>query len=91
MAGKDKHPPMNYSTNKRVKPSTTKMPGAPYKTAAGSKRVKPGDGSTTSAKTAKPYVTAGMEVKRAIKSGVLTPDTMQKAKTLRKYRKAQPI
>lgn len=48
--------PTNYSTNKRVKPAAAGAPafGAGPKTAAGSKRIKPGDKNTTSAKFVRP-------------------------------------
>lgn len=53
MATTDKHPPRNperRQTYKRVKPLGENIFGAPYLTAEGSKRVKPGDPNTTGAK-----------------------------------------
>lgn len=53
MATTDKHPPRNSErrqTHKRVKPLGENIFGAPYLTAEGSKRVKPGDPNTTGAK-----------------------------------------
>lgn len=49
----DKHPPLDpkrHSTNKRVKPLGENIFGTPVLTAEGSKRVRPGDDNTTSAK-----------------------------------------
>lgn len=57
MATTDKHPPLDpnrHSTNKRVKPLGENIFGTPVLTAEGSKRVKPGDPNTTSARTMGP-------------------------------------
>ena len=68
--GKDKHPPMKAerlktSTNKKAKAKTSSSVGAPVKTASGSKRIKPGDGSKPATKTVGPYETLAMKAKKA--------------------------
>lgn len=67
MATTDKHPPLDprrHSTNKRVKAKTTTSVGTAYKTASGSKRISPGDGSKPAAKTIGPYETASTLAKK---------------------------
>lgn len=83
MAGKDKHPPLDpnrWSTNKRVKAKTTTSVGTAYKTASGSKRIKPGSASTTSAKTAKAYETKAMSMKKDLKKGLIDRDKLKDMK-----------
>lgn len=63
MATTDKHPPLDprrHSTNKRVKAKTGTSMGTAYKTASGSRRISPGDGSKPVVKTVGPYKTANM-------------------------------
>ena len=55
-----KNPKAN-STNKRVKAKVTKSLGTTYKTASGSKRISPGDGSKPATKTMGPYETLNMK------------------------------
>ena len=57
MATTDKHPPLDpkrWSTNKKVKPKSSRPLGTSVKTASGSKTVRVGGKNTTSAKTEKP-------------------------------------
>lgn len=89
--GKDKHPPMKAerlktSTNKKAKAKTSFSVGAPVKTASGSKRIKPGDGNKP-ANTRAAYTTMSMEVKKAFKTGVISPDDLSKAKRVNRIRK----
>lgn len=89
--GKDKHPPkkserLKTSTNKKVKAKAASGPGVPLKTAKGSKRIKPGDGNKP-ANTREAYTTMGMEVKKAFKTGVISPDDLHKAKRVVRTRK----
>lgn len=68
--GKDKHPPkraerLRTSTNKKAVAKISKSVGAPVKTAEGSKRIRPGDGSKPAAKTVGPYETLAMKAKKA--------------------------
>lgn len=76
---------VNYSTNKMVRPSAKATVGTAVKTAKGSKRVKPGGGNTTSAKTVKSYETAGMKYRNTLKSkGTIDTDSLRKIKRFNK-------
>jgi hypothetical protein len=79
---------MDWSTNKRVKAKTSTSMGTAYRTASGSKRVKPGSKNTTSAKRVPAYETIEMKHKKKLKRGVYDPST---GSTLRKYNKKRAI
>lgn len=77
---------LKTTTNKKVTAKTSKSVGTAYKTASGSKRIKPGDGNKP-ANTRAAYTTMGMETTKALKTGVITSDDMQKIKRVAKTRK----
>lgn len=84
--GTSKNPLIPKKQHKTVTPKTGKSVGAPLKTARGSKRIKPGDGNKP-ANTRAAYTTMGMEVKKAFKTGVLSPEELSKAKRVAKTKK----
>lgn len=71
----DKHPPKNYSTNKRVKaPTGPRLPGTAVVTATGPKRTRPGD-PKSAGKWEKPGETELQA--RARKRGLITGKSMR--------------
>jgi hypothetical protein len=86
MATKDKAERLKTSTNKKVVAKTTSSVGTSYKTASGSKRIKHGDGNKP-ANTRAAYTTMGMETSKALKTGVVTPEDMNKIKRVVKTRR----
>lgn len=63
--GTSKNPLIPKKQHKTVAAKTDKSVGAPLKTARGSKRIKPGDGSKPATKTVGPYETLAMKAKKA--------------------------
>lgn len=84
--GTSKNPLIPKKQHKTVTAKTEKSVGAPVKTARSSKRIKPGDGNKP-ANTRAAYTTMGMEVNKALKTGVLSSEDLNKAKRVAKTRK----
>ncbi len=63
--GTSKNPLIPKKQHKTVAARTDKSVGAPVKTARGSKRIKPGDGSKPVTKTVGPYMNRAMEAEKA--------------------------